>query len=158
MLWFWILGLTDHFIQGHVNLENYEKKAEKLYQEVSRLNLHFKQSQHFHLQLSRNGTQEMEISTEREPIGSITSNTVANFFMLRSWNLLESMKYSESVIPKVTRRLTKDPIDETVKGGKTEVYCLEIGCSFARISTEVRVYGSEVQAGFERQRGQVDRG
>lgn len=100
MLWLWILGLGDHFVQGHSSSQQYEKKVEKLYQEVSRLNLHFNRNQEFQLKLS-NKMQDMEIKTEREPIGCISSRTVVNLFLLRSWTLFESMKYSNSIIPKV---------------------------------------------------------
>lgn len=104
MLWLWILGLADHFIQGHVDLKEYERQAEKLYQEVSRLNLHFSRNKEFHLKLSRKATEGMDVVTERDPIGCISSRTVVNLFMLRSWSLFEAMKYSETIIPKVGRR------------------------------------------------------
>ena len=110
------MGLTDHFIQGHVGVDGYEQHAEKLYQEVSRLNMHFKQAQNLHLQLSGGAPQEVDISTEREPIGCISSNTVANFFLLRSWNLLESMKYSECIIPKVRLTRSSSPRGPTRSG------------------------------------------
>lgn len=84
--------------------EEYEKQAEKLYQEVSRLNLHFSQNREFHLKLSRTATENMDVVTERDPIGCISSRTVVNLFMLRSWSLFEAMKYSETIIPKVAHR------------------------------------------------------
>lgn len=96
-----------------MSLLKYEKQAEKLYQEVSRLNLHFNNAQNYHLKLSGSAPQEMEILTEREPIGCISSNTVANLFMLRSWSLFEAMKYSDSIIPKI--QLTNKPKEDRLK-------------------------------------------
>ena len=101
MLWLWIMGLTDHLIQGHICSDDYEKDAEKVHHEVSRLNSGARDRQRYYLQLTGKSTQDVDISTSREPIGSISINTVANFFLLKSWSLFESMKYSESIIPKV---------------------------------------------------------
>ena len=100
MLWYWILGLCDQLVQGRIPSPEYLTKSEEIYKEVSRLNRFANRKSHLILKMGGSSEEALTLRSDREPIGSLSGKTELNLFLLHNWNLYESLKYSDMIIPK----------------------------------------------------------
>lgn len=91
MLWYWILGLTDQFINYRIGLKSYEREVLSIQKEVFRLNM---------ASLSGEDSGFRGASTIKK-IGGISIEKDFNLIFLKQWNLYDSLFHSVNMIAKM---------------------------------------------------------
>lgn len=97
-LWLWILGSTSCYLQNKIPDEMFRIETSEM-QNLVFDKCRFDKSK---LQYVENDEGEQyEIETDRLPPGMIASNRELNLYMLRFWNLYDSMFYSNYMTVKL---------------------------------------------------------
>lgn len=104
-LWYWILGVTDMHINNKISEQQYLTSVNECGKEVHRLNPDTKNTlmDNMTYQSENDNTQYMrtQVKTTRMEVGKICQQEDLNLFLLRHWNLYDSLFYSKLIISKL---------------------------------------------------------
>lgn len=101
------MGLTDQFVRNKISAKDYDDYYYELQREVLRLNPQADQNYMDKIEdrayeaTQNEGINCYKVTTTRLAVNSISTTKDLNLFMLRCWNLYDSMKHSNNVITKL---------------------------------------------------------